>query len=348
MMIRGRARPAAVLATLLLPVLLAAGLIGARDLRQAPRQSAARIVPDIAAPSRAGDSAQAPPTPTPWPVPAGAYFTTSPPAAEPVPPQTYFGAPPRAPLTSVAPALHDRASILVDLTSRRVLYENDALTPLPTASLAKLVTIQTALEYASLQTVLTVPATATQLPSDETQMGLNAGEQLTVEELIEGVLLESANDAALVLAQAIIPEPQFIADMNTLVSSWGLSTATFTNPTGLDAPGEVASAYDLAVIAAHLVAGQPELLQISDQKQIEIPQTSTHMGYQLGSLIGPVLTGFPGADGLKTGFTDNAGYCLALTDQRGGRTLLAIVLNSPWDIDDAQALITYGFTVDPS
>jgi D-alanyl-D-alanine carboxypeptidase len=135
--------------------------------------------------------------------------------------------------------------------------------------------------------------------------------------------------------------------MNALVRSWGLSNAAFTNPTGLDAPGELASAYDLAVIAAHLVEEQPELLQISEQKQIQIPQTSSHKAYDLGSLIGPILTGFPGADGLKTGFTDDAGYCLALTDQRGGRTLLAIVLNSPRDVDDAQALITYGFSVDP-
>lgn len=323
---------AVALATVLLPILLAGLLIGAADLRKPPREANAETVPGIASTSRTAGPLHPAPTPTPWPLPSGAYFGSTLPAAQPAPPLT----------------LHDRAAILVDLTSRRVLYENDALRPLPTASLAKLVTILVALRHASLQTVLTVPYPATQLGPDETSMGLNAGEQLTVEELIEGVLLESGNDAALVLAQAIMPEPRFIADMNELVQSWRLPGASFSNPTGLDEAGEVASAYDLAVVAAHLVSEQPELLQISDQKEIKIPQTSSHKAYDLQSLIGPVVRDFPGADGLKSGFTDDAGYCLAFTDQRAGRMLLAIVLNSPTDVDDAQALMTYGFAVDPS
>lgn len=320
------------LATLLLPIVLAGLLIGADDLSRPPREATARTVPGIASTSRTDLPRHPAPTPARWPVPRDAYFASTSPAVDPVP----------------APTLHDRAAILVDVTSRRVLYENNALTPLPTASLAKLVTILVALQHSSLQSILTVPSAATQLGPDETSMGLSAGEQLTVEELIEGILLESANDAALVLAQAIMPEAQFISDMNALVQSWRLPGASFTNPTGLDAPGEVASAYDLAVVAARLVTEQPELLGISDQKQIQIPQTSSHKAYDLESLIGPVVRGFPGADGLKTGFTDNAGYCLAVTDERGGRMLLAIVLNSPQDVDDGQALITYGFSVDPA
>jgi serine-type D-Ala-D-Ala carboxypeptidase (penicillin-binding protein 5/6) len=346
-MSRRRAQLTSALATLLLPILLAGLLIAAGELLPAPGRSTAG--PSSGAASSHQEVPQLPTVPaaTPWPVPPHAYFATTLPAGQLVRSQAYLGAPPRAPRPPALPVLHDRAAILVDLTGRQVLYEHDGLAPLPTASLAKLVTVQVALQHVSLQTVLSVPSTATQLGADDTRMGLNAGEQLTVQELIDGVLLESANDAALVLAQAIMPEPVFIGDMNALVRSWGLSNAAFTNPTGLDAPGELASAYDLAVIAAHLVEEQPELLQISEQKQIQIPQTSSHKAYDLGSLIGPILTGFPGADGLKTGFTDDAGYCLALTDRRGGRTLLAIVLNSPRDVDDAQALITYGFSVDP-
>ena len=321
----------AALATLLLPVVLAGLLIVAGDLRKPPRQAGAGAIAGIASTSRTAPAAHPSPKPTAWPVPAGAYFSAA------VPPR-------HAP----ALTLHDRAAILVDLSSRRVLYENNALTPLPTASLAKLVTILVALRHASLQTVLSVPYPATQLGPDETSMGLNAGEQLTVAELIEGILLESANDAALVLAQAIMPEARFVSDMNTLVESWQLPGARFTNPTGLDDPGEVASAYDLAVVAAHVVSEQPELLAISGQKEIQIPQTPSHKAYDLQSLIGPVMRGFPGADGLKTGFTDDAGYCIAATDERAGRMLLAIVLNSPQDVDDAQALITYGFTLNPS
>lgn len=308
-----------VLATVLLPVLVTGVLIGAQDLRGAPGRAAAQGAPST---GRASSRAR--------------------------PPQAYFGRPPLAARPAALPTVHGRAAILVDLTAERVLYERNALAPLPTASLAKMVTVLVALHHASLQTVLTVQPPATQVGADETRMGLSAGEQLTVGELIEGILLESANDAALVLAQAIIPEAQFIEEMNALVQSWGLSGASFTNPTGLDDPGEVASAYDLATVAGHVVAEQPELLQISQQKEIQIAETTSHKGYDLHSLIGPVLRGFPGADGLKTGFTDNAGYCLALTVQRGGRMLLAVVLNSPVDVNDAEALIAYGFSLVPS
>jgi serine-type D-Ala-D-Ala carboxypeptidase (penicillin-binding protein 5/6) len=343
----GRVRLAPALAVLLLPVLLAGLLIVAGEIQTPAAGQRGGTTGGAASTDHRPSRPRAEPS-APWPVPSHAFFAAVSPPAQPVPRQAYVGILPRAPRPAAVPALHDRAAILVDLTDRRVLYENNALAPLPTASLAKLVTIQVALRYATLQTVLTVPQSATQLDPDDTRMGLGAGEQLTVEDLIDGILLESANDAALVLAQAIIPEPRFIADMNALVRSWGLTDAGFTNPTGLDAPGEAASAYDLAVIAAHLVEAQPQLLQISDQREILIPQTSAHKAYDLASLIGPVLTGFPGADGLKTGFTDDAGYCLALTDRRGGRTLLAVVLDSPRDVDDAQALITYGFSVDPA
>lgn len=322
-----------VVATVLLPVLLAGLLVAAADLHRP------HISPS-ATPSPAGlahvsqERPQAPPPPpepTPVPWPDDAWFLA--PVAS------------NGDLPTLAP--HAKALILVDLGTRQTLYQRNALAALPTASLAKLMTVEVALRHVSLTTVLTVPASATHFSVDDTTMGLTAGEKLTVAQLIDGIFLESANDAATVLAQAIIPEPTFIAEMNDMAEFWGLSAAGFTNPTGLDDPGEHASAYDLAVIAANLLQEHPELLGISDQKHIVIPQTATHQGYDLWSLIGPVLRGFPGADGLKTGYTDNAGYCLALTDHRGGRTLLAIVLNSSTDIDDAQALIDFGFKIDP-
>lgn len=317
-------------AFLLLPVLLAGVLIAAAELQRVPAGSLARSAPSGLSHVRR-EGPQAPPEPTPVPWPDNAWF--APPVAS------------AADQAVLAPRA--RAVILVDLGTLQTLYQQNALTPLPTASLAKLMTVEVALRHASLDTVLTVPGSATHFSVDDTTMGLTAGEKLTVGDLVDGIFLESANDAATVLAQAIIPEPSFLAEMNGLAGAWGLTGASFTNPTGLDDPGEHASAYDLAVIALHLLDEHPELLGISDQKEIKIPQTATHQAYDLWSLIGPVLHGFRGADGLKTGYTDNAGYCLALTDRRGGRTLLAIVLDSPTDIDDAEALITYGFKIDP-
>ncbi|MFZ0217002.1 MAG: serine hydrolase, partial [Candidatus Dormiibacterota bacterium] len=279
-------------------------------------------------------SPSASPTPPPLPVPA---------ASAPLFGTTWLTRHPQPALK-----LPGHAAILVDVATRQVMYESKQNQELPTASLAKLVTVLVALQHATLTTELTVPAAATHLESDATEMGLTAGEQLSVGELLDGVFLLSANDAAETLAQAIMPRPDFIRDMNLLVRSWGLRDTLFSNPTGLDDPDEYSTAYDLAVTAWHVESDQPSLEQITSQKEIQLPQTATHKAYDLHTVVGPVLHDFPGATGLKTGYTDDAGYCLAATATRGPRSLIAIVLGSPTDIADAEALLSYGFSVTPT
>lgn len=179
-------------------------------------------------------------------------------------------------------------------------------------------------------------------------MGLSPGERLSVRELLYGVFLLSANDAAEALAQGIVPRDQFLAEMNRLARTWGLTGSSFTNPTGLDDPGLRASAQDLATIVGHLEQEHPEVFQISSTPQITLPQSPLHKAYQLQTVLGLLTTrAYPGATGFKTGFTDDAGFCLVGTATRGNRHLIAVVLNSPTDISDVIAMLDYGFATPP-
>lgn len=237
-----------------------------------------------------------------------------------------------------------RSALLVDLGTRQELWARNPAQRMAPASLAKMMTAEVALRHAGIGTVITVPDGATHLPADAIAMGLSPGERLTVGELLDGVFVISANDAAEALAQGIIPRDEFVAEMNRLARSWGLEDSAFSNPTGLDDAGLYSSSYDLATIAGHLVADHPAVLQIASAAQIVLPASPAHKEYELDSVNGLIVHNYPGATGLKTGLTDAAGYCIAGTATRGDRHLLVVVLDSETDLDDARALLDYGFS----
>lgn len=234
-----------------------------------------------------------------------------------------------------------KAGILVDLDQRRVLWARSERTQRAPASLTKMVTAMVALDHTSLDHTVKVPDTAAGMEPDV--MGLSAGEQVTVRDLMYGLFLDSGNDAAETLAQTILPRDRFLAAMNAKVAGWGLTDTHFTNPSGLDADGLHSTAYDLAVIAAHVELEHPELMEIAGTKDHPIPGTSQHKAFDPYSL-NKLLWQYPGATGLKTGFTDNAGGCVAGTATRNGRHLVVIVLDSDIFFTDAEKLLDYGFS----
>jgi D-alanyl-D-alanine carboxypeptidase len=242
--------------------------------------------------------------------------------------------------------IHGQAAYLVDLDARQVLWQRDAESARAPASLTKLMTAMVAVDDAgSLDRMVEVTKQATQvIPS---VMGLTAGEKLTVRELIEGALLDSGNDAAEALATGIVPRDRFIRQMNQKAKSIGLTASHFVTPSGLDADGHVMSAHDLAHTAAYLGTYYPQLAAIAATKDISIPATTTHKAFHphnLNRLIGT----YPGATGLKTGLTENAGGCMLATATRDGRHLIAVVLNATLrSTDDATLLLNYGFSVHP-
>jgi len=240
--------------------------------------------------------------------------------------------------------IHGQAAYLVDLDTRMVMWARDPETMRAPASLTKLITAMVAVDDAgSLDRVVVVTKESTQIvPS---VMGLSPGEKLTLRQLIAGLFLDSGNDAAEAIAQGIVPRDRFIRQMNQKAGEIGLTASHFANPSGLDAPGHVMSAHDIAHVAAYLGKYYPELSAIAATKDIAIPATAEHKAFyphNMNRLVGT----YPGATGLKTGLTDNAGGCMLATATRDGRHLVAVVLNATLhSTDDATILLNYGFSV---
>jgi D-alanyl-D-alanine carboxypeptidase (penicillin-binding protein 5/6) len=240
--------------------------------------------------------------------------------------------------------IHGQAAYLVDLDTRMVMWERDPETTRAPASLTKLITAMVAVDDAgSLDRVVEVTPGATQVvPS---VMGLSPGERLTVRQLLDGLFLSSGNDAAEALAQGIVPRDRFIRQMNQKAKSIGLTGSHFVNPSGLDAPGHGMTAHDLVHTAAYLDRYYPELAAIAATKDIAIPATAQHKAFYPHNLNG-LLWSYPGATGLKTGLTDNAGGCMLATATRDGRHLVVVVLNATLhSTADATVLLNYGFSV---
>jgi D-alanyl-D-alanine carboxypeptidase (penicillin-binding protein 5/6) len=240
--------------------------------------------------------------------------------------------------------IHGQAAYLVDLDTRMVMWERDPETTRAPASLTKLITAMVAVDDAgSLDRVVQVTPESTQVvPS---VMGLTAGERLTVRQLLDGLFLDSGNDAAEALAQGIVPRDRFIRQMNQKAKSIGLTGSHFVNPSGLDAPGHGMSAHDLVHTAAYLDRYYPQLAAIAATKDVAITATADHKAFYPHNLNG-LLFSYPGATGLKTGLTGNAGGCMLATATRDGRHLIVVVLNATLhSTADAALLLNYGFSV---
>ena len=240
--------------------------------------------------------------------------------------------------------IHAQAAYLVDLDTRTVLWERDAETMRAPASLTKLITAMVAVDDAgSLDRTVEVTKEATQVIP--TVMGLSPGERVTVRQLLDGMLLDSGNDAAEALAQGIVPRDRFVRQMNQKAKSIGLTGSHFVNPSGLDAPGHAMSAHDLAHTAAYLNRYYPEVAAIAGTKDVAIPATSEHKAFYPHN-VNRLLWTYPGATGLKPGFTYDAGGCMLATATRDGRHLVVVVLNdTSRSTDEAALLLNYGFSV---
>ncbi|MGH7776358.1 MAG: D-alanyl-D-alanine carboxypeptidase family protein [Candidatus Dormibacterales bacterium] len=326
----GWRRRGAVAAGLIAGALLL-GAVPAGSWASPPAQAPA---PGGPRPPRAGGAAPSPVFTPPW-TPTAAAAARPPLAFSPA--RLAAHPPPALPGLAVA-------AILVDLDTRTVLWERHGLEQRATASLAKLMTVLVALDQAPPSRVVTVPAAATAFdPADDTLMGLGAGQRWTIRELLYGVFLVSGNDAAETLARTILPRPAFIAAMNDEARRLGLSGTHFANPTGLDAAGGVSTAYDMAVLATWLLEHHPLVAAIAEQPRVWLFARPGHPEVDLVNLNKLVTWPYPGATGLKTGFTDAAGGCLVATAERGHRHLLAVVLGSPLMFTDAERLFDYGF-----
>ena len=178
------------------------------------------------------------------------------------------------------------------------------------------------------------------------QIWLETGEVMSVQDLMKGISMGSANDATVALAEKIGgTEANFVQMMNDKVKSLGLSDTNFVNPTGLDEENHYSSAYDLAMIAKELLTHE-KILEFSSPYEDYLRQ-DTETPYWLVN-TNKLVRFYDGADGLKTGHTDNAGYCLAGTAKKDNMRLIAIVLGEPSASirnTETMALLDYGFNL---
>lgn len=322
--------------------------VQARRHGSSNRNAATAKLPASAAPLSGSPDAQVGPIPTPLPVtPPAVPAPTPPPFAS-----NWLAAHPAPELD-----LKGQAAILVDLERREVLWQRDPQSRRAPASLTKLMTAMVAADLAPLDQSVTATdssdmAAVKKVEPLATVMGLSAGEVLSSRELLYGLFMQSGNDAAETLAGGIIQRDQFIDRMNQKAVALGMNGSHFSSPVGLDDPGMYSTAYDLAIAAAAIVYGYPELLAISGAPNLDIAETPAHKAHRLVNFNKLVRPGtqytYAGATGMKTAFTDDAGPCVVETAQRAGRRLVVIVLHPSTDrIDDAFAdsvkLFDYGF-----
>ena len=234
------------------------------------------------------------------------------------------------------PPASAQAYVLVDALTGQVLAERDASDPRVVASTVKLLAVLTALETLSVDDEVVVGAAAA---IGGAGSSVDPGETWQVGDLLDAVLVRSGNDAALALAEAAAGSPEaFVDRMRATAQDLGLQDSTIVEVTGLDDANRV-SARDLATIARVALADD-RIRASASQPTVDLPDTGVQDNRNL--LVGA----FPGATGLKTGYTDRAGYCLVASARRDGRELVAVVLGAredPARFDEAAALLSHGF-----
>lgn len=225
------------------------------------------------------------------------------------------------------PELTAKSVLVYDLSTNKALFEKKPKIRLPMASLTKIMTAIISLENKRGDD--SYKATDADLVGEDS-MGLSEGETFSQEELLYGLMLQSGNDAAEVLARGYPHggrEP-FIKAMNDKAKALGLTDTNFDNPTGLQGDGEqYTTAYDLLVITRYALENFPLFAKIVSSANRDIEETSMHKAYYLQSEVNLLQT-YPGVRGVKTGYTPEAGLCLVTYLDHGGHKIIGIILNS--------------------
>jgi serine-type D-Ala-D-Ala carboxypeptidase (penicillin-binding protein 5/6) len=241
------------------------------------------------------------------------------------------------PAQAGAPSVDARAYVIVDARTGEVLAASNAHEHLPIASITKLMTVLLTLQHHKLTDVVTVDPRAAAV--GEESIYLSAGEQLTVRDLLEGALIQSANDAADALALSIAPSyPAFAQLMNAEAAKLGLHDTHFVRPDGLDAPDEYSSAADVTKLARIV-------MRTAFVRDTVRRETAEIAGGRTLHTWDDLLSELPGTFGVKTGHTDGAGWCQVAAVRGRGVTIYATLLGSPSEEqrdDDLKSLLIWG------
>lgn len=236
-----------------------------------------------------------------------------------------------------------KAAILVNFDDGEVIYAKDAKAHLPAGSTIKIMTALVALENAKLNDTFAVSEKAAKIGEDS--MNLSQGEQLSLNELLYGLMLVSGNDAAITMAEGISgSEDAYVALMNEKARFLGAGDTFFVNASGLDEDNrkQYSSAYDLATIARYIWENYSDFRKIASTEHVEIEANDRHKNFDLSNQTN-LLTSYPGVRGIKPGFTWEAGLCLVTYGENNGKKLLGVILGSDDRRGEMKELLDFGF-----
>ncbi len=253
-----------------------------------------------------------------------------------------------------APEIAARSYLLMDLTANQILAAKDIDSPVEPASLTKLMTeylVFDALKAKKIDLKQTFGVSERAWKMPGSRMFIDPKMQVPVEDLIKGMVVQSGNDATMALAEGVGGSAEnFVKLMNEQARAFGMKNTSYKNPEGLTQAGHTTTARDLSILATRLMQDFPEYVGYSAIKKYRYPGTPAANDTNRNTL----LFRDPSVDGLKTGHTDAAGYCMIATAKRdfpnlgaGGRRLLAVVLGTVSDsarANESQKLLNWGYT----
>jgi|SRR5579885_3268203 len=271
------------------------------------------------------------PTPTPSPTPTPTPIPTLPPSPTPTP----------------APFISGTAAYLIDADTGRVLYDMNSSQPLPIASTTKIMTAIVAIENANLDQGVTVgQADLNQVPAGSSNAGLVAGDYFRLHTLLYALMLRSGTDASIVIARVVAGSTaNFVTMMNRKAQALHLLHTHFSSPHGFSSNDHYSSAADMVTLTNYAMRNST-FAQIVGQTIYDVKPTLFTHAYHWENTNG-LLTTYQGADGVKTGWTDSAGYCLVFSARRNGHHLIGVELDaSSYDavFSDGAKLLDLGFS----
>lgn len=250
------------------------------------------------------------------------------------------------PCWGVELTLTSHAALLMEKSTGEILYAQNEHDALPPASVTKIMTVLLTMEAIdsgriALDDMVTVSAYAAGMGGS--QVFLAEGEQMSVDDLLKAVCVSSGNDAAVALAEHVAGVTElFVEQMNNRARELGMKDTHFVNCTGLTAEGHVTSAHDIALMSRELLLHHPEV-----RNYTTIWMDTLRSGTFGLSNTNKLIRFYEGATGLKTGFTQEAGYCISATAERDGMELIAVIMKGTTSDSrntDAKTLLNYGFS----
>lgn len=238
------------------------------------------------------------------------------------------------------PSVSAKSAVLMEKNSGRVLYIKNGHDLLPMASTTKIMTAILAIERGNMEQEVVVGKNASGV--EGSSIWLSSGEKMKLKDMLYGLMLSSGNDAAIAIAEHLGGSVKgFVEMMNLKAKEIGANNTNFSNPNGLHDEGHYTTAYDLALISCYAMKN-PVFCEIVNTKYKQIPWE----GHEYDRVVknkNKILWQYEGGNGIKTGYTKNAGKCLSAGAQKNGMQLVAVVLNDGDMFKDCMNLLNYGF-----